>query len=150
MAKKPSSKVEGIQAKIEIARKAVSKMDDDSLKPVAFQTVLQQLLALDEPAVLEAGRIAAEAQPVTTPKKKPKRARPRGPKGRIEILIEEGFFKQKRTLSQVKEELVAHVWHHRVEVLSPALGRLVQERKLRRLKEPEVRGGKLVWRYSNW
>lgn len=48
MAKKSLSKVEGIQKKIAMAQEAVADMADESIKPVAFQTVLQRLLTLDE------------------------------------------------------------------------------------------------------
>lgn len=149
MSKKPSSQVQDIQAKIELARQAVSKMPDDALKSVAFQTILQQLLTQGETRAVE----KEKAKEVVVPSHQrvgKKGKRPKGPKGRVETLIEEGFFRQKKTLKEIKGELTAHGWHHRLEELSTLLVRLVQEKKLRRLKEPEVKGGKLVWRYSNW
>jgi len=149
MAKKPSSKVENIQKKIELAQEAVSKVTDESLKTVAFQVVLQRLLTSEEPATGDSGEVP-ETSKTTQPKKKEKRGQPRGPKGRIEELIEEGFFSQKRTIGDVKGALAAHGWFHRVEDLNPTLLRLIQEKRLRRIKEPESEGGKLVWRYSNW
>jgi len=148
MAKK-SSLAEDIQKKIEIAEEAVSKVKDEALKSIAFQTVLQRLLALDEFTIPE-GKKATESLPSPQEKLKQKAKRPSGQKGRIEELIAEGFFSQKRTIEEIKKELEAHTWHHRLEELSPALIRLVNEKKLRRVKEPEGKSGKLVWRYSKW
>jgi len=149
MAKKPSSKAEDIQKKIEIAQKAVSKVTDEALKVVAFQVVLQRLLALEEPTTTDNSE-ALDASKASQPLKKEKVKQPRGPKGRVEELIEEGFFSQKRTIGDVKVALAAHGWFHRVEDLNPTLLRLIQEKKLRRIKEPESEGGKLIWQYSNW
>jgi len=148
MAKKTSSQIEEFQKKIETAQEAVSKLTDESLKVVAFQTVLQQLLASDKTISSTSEEVGRAQKP--KPESKQKAQRPRGPKGRIEELIAEGFFNQKKTIGEVKDELAKHTWHHRVEELQPTLIRLVQEKKLRRIKEPENEGGKLVWRYSNW
>jgi len=144
VAKKALSQVEDIQKKIELAQEAVSKMTDESLKTIAFQTVLQRLLVADEVA----GSI--EASKPTETKAKPRKKQPKGIKGRIEELITEGFFNQKRTLGEVKAELERHGWFHPSTDLSPTLLSLLKDKKLRRIKEPENEGGKLVWRYSNW
>ena len=149
MSKKDSSQIEFFQKKIEIAKEAVSKITDDSLKAVAFQTILQKLLNSGDATAVESEQGFEPPKPHkqdVTPKAK----QPKGPKGRVEELIDEGFFSQKRTIGDVKKEMEAHTWFHRVEELNPALLRLIQDKKLRRIKEPETEGGKLIWRYSNW
>lgn len=148
MAKKKLSQIEELQRKIETAQSAVSKLTDESLKVVAFQTVLQNLLASEEKNNATSDETLGAEKSNHEPSHGSKR--PRGPKGRIEELIVEGFFTQKKTIGDVKDELAKHTWHHRVEELQPSLIRLVQEKKLRRIKEPEGDSGKLVWRYSNW
>jgi hypothetical protein len=72
---------------------------------------------------------------------------PKGPKGRVDELTAEGFFGQKRTIGDVKKEMEAHGWFHRTEELNPALLRLIKDKRLRRIKEPENESGKLIWRY---
>ncbi|MEK6753668.1 MAG: hypothetical protein AABZ00_15540 [Chloroflexota bacterium] len=151
MPKKDTSQIEMLQKKIEIAQEAVSKITDDSLKTVAFQTILQKLLNTSEAIGTELEQIPEVPKPikekeVATPKAK----QPKGPKGRIDELITEGFFSQKRTIGDVKKEMEAHGWFHRVEELNPSLLRLMQDKRLRRIKEPENEGGKLIWRYSKW
>ncbi len=149
MSKKPVSIVENLQKKIEIAQESVSKLSDESLKAIAFQVVLETLLKADEIPDFTAEKIIDTPKDAKTPiqEKKPSL---KGSKGRIEALIEDGFFNQKRTIGEIKEALEARNWYHRAEELSPQLIRLVKEKKLRRIKEPEKEGGKLIWRYSNW
>jgi len=145
MTGKQPSKVEEIRRKIEIANEAVSAISDQSLKAIAFQTVLQSLLASEDLPTP-----TPEAPKPAQQKVMPQTKRPKGPKGRIEELVAEGFFHQKRTIGDVKHELAAHGWFHSVNELNPSLLRLVKEKKLRRIKEPISKGGKLVWRYSEW
>lgn len=150
MSKKPVSIVENLQKKLELAQESVSKLTDESLKAIAFKVILETLLKTEDIAVF-----ALEQSIDDSPKeiKKPaqeKKSSLKGPKGRIEALIEDGFFNEKRTISEIKEALEARTWYHRQEDLSPQLVRLVKEKKLRRIKEPEKEGGKLIWRYSNW
>jgi len=148
MAKKQPSIVNELQSKIEIAQAAVDTMTDESLKPIAFQVVLDRLLSSGELSIPEISPTQEPNKPPNQEKLKIKQ--PKGPKGRIEALIEDGFFAHQRTIGDVKDALAARGWFHRVEDINPTLLRLLQEKKLRRIKEPEKDGGKLVWRYSNW
>jgi hypothetical protein len=144
-----ASLITNLQEKIDIAQEAVANVSDNQLKTIAFQVVLEKLLSTDG-----LPEFAEEFSPSTLPepegKEGKKSKQPTGPKGRVESLINEGFFNQKRTISEVKAALEARTWYHRQEDLQPSLMRLVQEKKLRRIKEPEKEGGKLIWRYSNW
>ncbi len=145
MTSKEPSSAEEIRKKIELATQAVSAISDQSLKGVAFKVVLERLLASDD----EETRGKETARP-PQPKPTPPAKRPKGPKGRIEELVAEGVFHQKKALNEVKQELAARGWHHTIQELNPSLLRLVKEKKLRRIKEPTKKGGKLVWRYSEW
>lgn len=144
MAKK--SQVEDLQAKILIAEEAVKIMTDPALKSVAFQTILDSLLGKKNISSKQSENESLVEQ--SEPKTKPKN--PTGLKGRIVTLIEDGFFRDQKTIGQVRKQLEAYGWFHKLEDLSPTLLRLVQEKALRRVKEPEKKGGKLVWKYSNW
>ncbi len=149
MPNKMHHQVESFQKAIAFALEAVSGVADESLKVVAFQVILQRLLTFDDAKLIEEKTLREKPHPYqATAKEKDKR--PKGPKGRVEELIKEGFFSQKRTLADIRKELERHTWYHRVEDLGPTLVRIVQEKKLRRIKEPEKEGGKLAWRYSNW
>lgn len=149
MSKKSTSIVDNLKKKIEIAQESVSKLSDQSLKAIAFKVVLETLLREEEISDSAPEKTVDHAlTEVKTPIQE-KKTSLKGPKGRIEALIEDGFFNQKRTIGEIKEALEARTWYHRVEELSPQLVRLVNEKKLRRIKEPEE-GGKLIWRYSNW
>lgn len=68
---------------------------------------------------------------------------PEGPMGRIRSLTNEGFFKEKRSLSSVQEALEERGFIYRVTALSPTLIRLVRAKQLRRVKE------KGIWLYVN-
>jgi hypothetical protein len=144
-----ASLIANLQEKIKTAEDAVANVSDDALRAVAFQVVLERLLDMDEfPEFVQELPVDTLSGPEIKETKKGRQ--PTGPKGRVESLIEDGFFNQKRTIGDVKAALEARTWYHRLEDLQPSLMRLVQEKKLRRIKEPEKEGGKLIWRYSNW
>ena len=150
MSKKSGSLTENLQKKIEIAQDSVSKLTDESLKAIAFKVVLETLLKTEDiPDFAPEKSVDDTPKEIKNPKQE-KKTSVKGPKGRIEALIEDGFFNEKRTISEIKDALEARTWYHRQEDLSPQLVRLVKEKKLRRIKEPEKEGGKLIWRYSNW
>lgn len=141
--------IANLQEKLAIAQDAVANVSDDALRAVAFQVVLERLLDMQEFTEF-IQELPADTLSEPEIKEAKKSKQPTGPKGRVESLIEDGFFNQKRTISEVKAALEERTWYHRVEDLGPTLVRLVQEKKLRRIKEPEKEGGKLIWRYSNW
>jgi hypothetical protein len=148
MPRKSGPRVKDIQDKIATAEKAVKTMTDDALKPIAFQTILQELLASDPAAITEREGKGSASPP--KPQRKPESKPPKGTQGRIAQLIEDGFFDQKRTINEIQQELSARTWHYPLYQLNPPLIRLVNKKELRRIKEPQGKGGKLVWRYSKW
>jgi len=124
MTRKSPSQIEVFQRKIEIAQEAVGKITDDSLKTVAFQTILQKLLMSSDATDIDNEQIPEETKP-SKKEETPKTKQPKGPKGRIEELILDGFFSQKRTIGDVKAGMEAHGWFHRVEDINPTLLRLI-------------------------
>src|SRR5580698_7487808 len=113
-------------------------MPEGELKVKAFEVILKSLLTngLDQPRSIE------PAQPV----------RPVAPQSRstlterIDLLAEEGFFSEPRSLGEIQSNLAAHGWHYPQTNLSSPLIRLVRQRRLRRIQLAE--GTKKVWKYS--
>lgn len=66
-----------------------------------------------------------------------------GPQQRIRLLIEAGFFKQRKTLTDVKIKLEENGYIYTSNILSKPLLRLVKNKEIRRVKE----NGK--WNYIN-
>jgi hypothetical protein len=130
------------------AETAVAGVQDPELKRIAFQKVLETLLAQGEPdrrqkdAKSHSGKTATGSKTATKV-----RANPRGgPKAYIEELINEQFFKSPRSIAAVKSELENSGHHIAVTSLSGPLQKLCQQKKLRRKKDAEAGG----FTYSNW
>jgi hypothetical protein len=137
------------------AEKAVGGVNDPELKRIAFQKVLDDLLAIG-------GGQPAEAPAGTKKKKKGgKIVRGRGGKilrGRgvakggtqtyLRELVDDGFFKKPKTITNVKAELENRGHHIPMTSLSGPLQRFVQQRVLRR--ERLKVGNKQTFAYSNW
>jgi hypothetical protein len=134
------------------AENAVKGLKDPELKRIAFQKVLDDLLE-------GAGRGAASSRAPSRPAKKTtgrRRAKTKtakvargGPNAYIRELIEEGFFKKPKTISDVKVELENRGHHIPLTSLSGPLQSLCQARKLRRTRTKEP-GAKKTFVYSNW
>ncbi len=127
------------------AEKAVAGVKDPELKRIAFQKVLEDLLA-------------APARAADLPTAKPSKrapARPRrsalasGPRRYIQELIEEGFFKKPQTIANVKALLENRGHHIPLTSLSGPLQAMCQRRLLRRQKI-KASGNKQAYAYSNW
>jgi hypothetical protein len=136
------------------AEAAVAAMKDPELRRVAFEKILETLL--------EAGRAASGgSKPQSTPlkatpgssgggKRSASQAR-QGPKSYIEGLIDDGFFKEQRTIAEVKAELANRGHHILLTSLSGPLQKLTQERRLPRQKiTANGKGSKTTYGYSNW
>lgn len=135
------------------AEEATKAIKDPELRRVAFERVLDDLLAGTH----------ASTPSETPPTKPPKRgrgrtgARPaqkprkgRGPKGYIRELFHDGFFKKPKTIAQVKAELANRGHHIALTSLSGPLQSLCQERVLRRHKAKSQKGKKVAYNYSEW
>lgn len=75
------------------------------------------------------------AKEVSQPRKKGIRKSGIGPKSRILELIDEDFFKEKRSINNVQQKLEEKGSIYDLSSLSPALLRLVRKKLIRRIKE---------------
>jgi hypothetical protein len=119
----------GLCRAVKQAEAAGASVKDSELKGIAFGKILDALLGPgSEVREHRAGaRKTRAAEKVIT-----QQAGARGPKGYIERLIDDGFFKTPRTLAAVRAEL----------------GNGGRERRLRRPKATD--GNKQVFTNSNW
>lgn len=124
------------------AESAVAGVKDPELRRAAFEKVLEDLLSQ------AAGRPFAPAKPHGEGKKSTgKRAKARGgPRAYIEEMIDDGFFKKPKTISEVKVELGNRGHHIPLTSLSGPLQSLCKKRVLRRQKT----GDKGTFSYSHW
>ena len=67
-----------------------------------------------------------------------------GPKAHIRELMQDGFFKEKRSLKAVQDKLAENGHIYPQTSLSPRMIELTKEKLLRRVKE------KGIWVYANW
>ena len=121
------------------AERAVEGMAEGPLKIAAFQTILATLLA-DSDRGEEVQRAPGEVVGR-------RGGDPNTLRGRILVIKSEGFFKEQRTLGEVREALGTRGWHYPVTTLSGTMQSLVRRRELRR--ERTGAGGKQAWKYSN-
>ncbi len=127
------------------AEKAVAVLKDPELRRAAFDKILSHLL--EQTSGEHGQKQKSPKGEVSHASKKAKVGT--GPRGQIDQLIEEGFFKQQRTLPQVKAELANRGHHLPQNLLSGPLQKLCQARRLRR-ERVTTDGGKTVYGYSNW
>ena len=128
------------------AEKAVAAVKDPELRRVAFEKVLDDLLAAfssPAPAAASKGRSRKAAA------KTPARKTPSGPSGYLREILDEGFFRSQKTIAQVKAELENRGHHIPLTSLSGPLQALCQRRVLRRQKK-KTRGNKQTYSYSEW
>jgi len=134
------------------AEKAVSAVKNPELKRAAFEKVLDDLLAAGTPAQTKDVAHPRRGRPETRPARPetpPGRKRSRGPSGYIEGLIDDGFFKKPKTISNVKAELGNRGHHIPLTSLSGPLQNLCKRRLLRRHKA-KTTGNKQTYNYSDW
>jgi hypothetical protein len=136
------------------AEQAVAAVKDPELRRAAFEKILATLLEGGSPNSRPSrarikvnppkGRSAARTKP---PKGNPRR----GPKGHVEELIDDGFFKNQQTIAQVKAELANRGHHIALTSLSGPLQQLTRAKRLRRQKvAANKKGRKTTYAYSNW
>jgi hypothetical protein len=120
------------------AENSVADMADGELKVKAFEVILKSLLTTDAGQPHPIGAADPVRQP--TPQIRSTLTE------RIDLLAEEGFFSEPRSLGEIQSNLAAHGWHYPQTNLSSPLIRLVRQRRLRRIQLSE--GSKKVWKYS--
>ncbi len=135
------------QELVKRAEAAVKSVTDPELRRVAFEKILDDLLA-GQPAKDKPGPKGAKAKPgkAATPTKNTKK---KGPQAYVEELVDEGFFRKQKTIAQVKAELENRGHHIPLTSLSGPLQKLCQRRVLRRQKT-KASGKKQTYSYSEW
>jgi hypothetical protein len=140
-----SSKLDYAEA-VKQAEAAVASVKDSDLKGIAFGKVLDALLGQGSQS-----RASGHARHDVIPSQKGPATRAKakgGPKGYVERLIDDGFFKAPKTLAAVRAELGNGGHHIPLTSLSRPMMILCRERRLRRQKVKD--GKKQVFTYSNW
>ncbi|HET9177431.1 MAG TPA: hypothetical protein VFQ24_03650 [Terriglobia bacterium] len=129
------------------AEEAVSDMPEGELKLKAFEVILTNLLLAREHRQVRREESPAAHLDSAEGRARKKAAVPTSKRDRILELRNEDYFRDQRTISEVRQELATHGWHYPLTALSGVLQDLVQRRELRRQKA--VEGKKKVWKYSN-
>jgi hypothetical protein len=105
------------------AESAVASVKDPELRRVAFQKVLEDLLAgVGEPSA-SAGR-GSKSRGRVADKSPRRKAAKGGTQSYIDDLVEEGFFKKPKTISNLKAELENRGHHIPMTSLSGPLQRM--------------------------
>jgi hypothetical protein len=123
------------------AEKAVASVSDPLLKQTAFQRVLDALL--DAEGHGEGARKPKSATRNTASKSNKKRSAG-GPMAYVQELVEDSFFKNKKTAADVMTELANRAHHISGSDCAVTLLRLCKAKRLRRQKEGKA------YIYSNW
>jgi hypothetical protein len=128
------------------AEKAVSDMPEGELKVKAFEVILNSLISV--PMNPETGDNVIRTTGTPSRKGPEKRqSKPTSTRDRILLLNEEDYFREQRSIAEIRQKLAVRGWHYPQTALSGPLQDLVQRRELRRQKLPD--GKKRVWKYSN-
>ncbi|TAK41016.1 MAG: hypothetical protein EPO27_20060 [Betaproteobacteria bacterium] len=125
------------------AEHAVAGVKDAELRRVAFERILNDLLGGGHEA--QSGKPAAAARAAKPARAKATAKKRSGPQGHVEEMIDDGFFKKPKTISEVKAELENRGHHIPLTSLSGPMQKLCQKKLLRRQKAD----GK-TFSYSNW
>jgi hypothetical protein len=134
------------------AELAVAEMSEGELRVEAFKIILNRLLA-------EGGNAAPPAKGRASHPQHDKRRNPdssseadedgvpHSAPARVLALKAEGFFGERRGISDIRDELQTHGWRYDITALSGTLMSLVQKRQLRRSKVED--GNKTTYKYFN-
>jgi hypothetical protein len=125
------------------AEEAVKSVKDPELRRVAFQKVLDDLLAIK----VGGPRPSGEKRPRIQVKLG--KTKTRGPQAYVREMAEEGFFKKPKAIAQVKAELENRGHHIPLTSLSGPMQKLCQQRVLRR-QMSKGNGKKAVFTYTDW
>jgi hypothetical protein len=151
----PESKTADYATLATEAESAVAAVKDPELRRVAFEKILATLIEQRFPThgpsrAAQKSQVSPRVNRDQVVKRTSSKAQG-GPKGYVEELISEGFFKEQRTIAQVKAELANGGRHIALTSLSGPLQKLTQERRLRRQKiVTNGEGTKAAYAYSNW
>jgi hypothetical protein len=124
------------------AERAVALVKDPDLKRIAFQRVLDDLLGSSQPKQNKASGRSRKVRKESLGRSASKA----GPKAHIEELIEDGFFKKPKPISEVRTALENLGHHIPLTSLSGPLQKLCQQKQLRRQRLAESKS----YAYSEW
>jgi hypothetical protein len=133
-------------ALVKQAEKAVGSVKDPELKRAAFEKILDDLLRPAEQTPRRRAPAGASARSKAPEKGRPARG---GPQAYVEELVDDGFFKKPKTITEVKAELENRGHHIPLTSLSGPMQKLCQRRTLRRQKSGDA-DTKGMFSYSNW
>jgi hypothetical protein len=126
------------------AEHCVADMPDGILKTAAFETILMGLIQrLPYSSRSKISDVAPERAPIRSGA-----SITSGTTGRLLSLLDEGFFREPRSLADVRAILGEKGWRYQLEDLGTPMARLVRRRLLRRARAEDA--GKKIWRYSNY
>jgi hypothetical protein len=134
---------------IDQASKAVSSMPEGRLKEIAFERILSHLLAQGEAPVEQLPRAQA-VRKNTVPSPVSVRRQPDGPSAWLKDMVDEGFFSEPRSSSQIIEELGNRSHHLTATDITLPLQRLCHDKKLRRKKVQLKDGGRPLIHWVRW
>jgi hypothetical protein len=124
---------------VEEAERSVQGVKDPELKRIAFQKVLDDLLGGATP-----GKQKPKQARVRSSSKKVRKTPQGGPTTYLREMIEEGFFKKPKAITDVKVELENRGHHIPLTSLSGPLQGLCKRKLLRRQKKDSR------FEYANW
>jgi hypothetical protein len=119
------------------AERSVQGVKDPELRRIAFEKVLEELLAGHSPSGARRAKKAAASHST-------RKETSSGPTGYLREMAGEGFFKKQKTISDAQVELENRGHHIPTSSLSGPLQKLCKEKVLRRQRKD----GLFV--YSNW
>lgn len=128
------------------AEKAVASVKDPELRRVAFEKVLDDLLALGSASKEDSQK---KSTGKTSPKAQLNRKVRGGPTAYIQELADDGFFRKRKTIAEIKAELENRGHHIPLTSLSGPLQNLCKGKVLRRQKTSEP-GSRRTYSYSEW
>lgn len=125
------------------AERAVAEVKDADLRRIAFERILNDLLGSGDDTIRNSS--GTKTKIVKKTRKLESGKNRSGPQAYIEEMARDGFFKQPKTISEVKGELENRGRHIPITSLSGPMQALCQKKVLRRHK-PD---GK-TFSYSEW
>jgi len=131
---------------VDEAEQAVKGVKDPELRRIAFQKVLEELLGGGGARPVTQARAKTRGVPNASRTKKASRG---GPRTYIREMLDDGFFKKPKTITDVKAELENRGHHIPLTSLSGPLQQLCKGRELRR-QRVDGKGNKKPFAYSVW
>lgn len=132
---------------LETAELAVAAVKDPRLREIAFGRILDHLLTSKEP---KADCEPASAKPKPSTEKAEQKRSSSGVTAWLRELVDERFFSEPKSMSQILEELSNRSHHLRAQDLTKQLQCFCHDKALRRRKQAPADGKREVFHWSNW